>query len=215
MAEAGALKRALICQFARPHGSLGWLAGWIMAARGSNRLRNHWTVNLMRIEPQHRVLEIGFGPGLALAEVCARLAGGCAVGIDHSAAMVRMAGVRNRRALASGGLSLLQASAEDPGGMADPVLAGPFDRIFAVNVAQFWRKPEEVLRRLVARLSPEGAIYLTFQPRGGDTTDAAASAFGAAMAARMHAAGLERTRIEELHDVSPMAVCVIGAMAAR
>jgi hypothetical protein len=99
--------------------------------------------------------------------------------------------------------------------MADPILAGPFDRIFAVNGAQFWRKPEVVLRRLVARLSPEGAIYLTFQPRGGDTTDAAASAFGTAMAARMHAAGLERTRIDELRDVSPMAVCVIGAMAAR
>ena len=54
-------------QFERPHGAMGALAGFVMSHRPSNRERNRWTVDLIAPERDARVLEIGCGPGLALA----------------------------------------------------------------------------------------------------------------------------------------------------
>jgi hypothetical protein len=53
------LHRYLIKQFGRPSGFVGRLAGWSMARRPSNRQRNQWTVDLLRLTPGDRVLEIG------------------------------------------------------------------------------------------------------------------------------------------------------------
>jgi ketosteroid isomerase-like protein len=46
-------------QFRRPEGPLGRLAGWIMAARPSNRSRSRATVALLDIGAGDRVLELG------------------------------------------------------------------------------------------------------------------------------------------------------------
>ena len=60
-------------QFERPHGALGALAGFVMSHRPSNRERNRWTVDLIAPARDARVLEIGCGPGLALAALCDRV----------------------------------------------------------------------------------------------------------------------------------------------
>ena len=78
------MRKAIVQQFKRPSGVLGRLAGWIMARR--NLRRNEWVVSLLGIEPNHHVLEIGCGPGVAL-ELAAELATrGRVVGVDHSEA---------------------------------------------------------------------------------------------------------------------------------
>jgi hypothetical protein len=59
---------AIVDQFHRPRGTAGRVAGWQMAHRPSNRRRNRWVVRLLDVQPTDRVLEIGFGPGLAIAE---------------------------------------------------------------------------------------------------------------------------------------------------
>jgi len=209
-----AVKRYLIGQFKKPHGVLGALAGWIMAHRASNRRRNLWTVELMDPGPTDRVLEIGYGPGLALAKVAERVTAGRIVGLDHSDAMRAMARARNRTAVETGRLELLVGSVEDPEVVRDPALAGPFDRIYAINVVMFWQDPVKVLRSLGDRLREGGRIYLTYQPRVGERTDQAAVAGAERIATQMRAAGLSDVRIETLRELSPMAVCVIGTRAA-
>ena len=68
--KSKALKRRVITQvvrqFGRPHGVTGRVVGRVMAHRGSNRQRNLWVVSLLDVQPAERVLEIGFGPGLAI-----------------------------------------------------------------------------------------------------------------------------------------------------
>lgn len=59
-------------QFGRPRGLLGRLAGRIMASRGSNLARNQWAVELLEVRPDDRILEVGFGPGVAVAVIGAR-----------------------------------------------------------------------------------------------------------------------------------------------
>ena len=206
----GAIKRYVIGQFRQPHGVMGRVAGLIMARRSSNRRRNIWTVELMGLEPEHRVLEVGFGPGIALKEACRFLDRGTAVGIDHAPAMRDMAARRNRHMVANGRLRLFVGTVGDDVAWRDPALTGPFDRIFGINVAMFWRDPVEVLTALSKRLAPGGETLLTFQPRMGDQTDAAVRAAGDAMADDMRRAGLIAIQIETLQELSPTAICVIG-----
>jgi len=66
------LALAIRSQFMQPRGFAGWLVGWEMALRPSNRKRNVWAVGLLGVEPSDRVLEIGFGPGIAIRELSRR-----------------------------------------------------------------------------------------------------------------------------------------------
>ena len=107
------MKKYLISQFGRPHGLVGRLAGSIMAHRASNKLRNRWTVGLLNLEPSHQVLEVGSGPGIALAQVAGCLTSGRVVGLDYSKTMHDMAANRNRQAIRDGRVSLVIGSAKN------------------------------------------------------------------------------------------------------
>jgi hypothetical protein len=59
----------VVAQFGHPSGFWGQIVGWIMASRSSNRRRNGWAVSLLNVQPRDRVLEIGFGPGIAIRKM--------------------------------------------------------------------------------------------------------------------------------------------------
>ena len=204
------LRAYVIGQFRQPRGWVGGLAGWIMAARPSNRLRNAWTLDLLDLRPGDRVLEIGHGPGIALALAAARVPEGRIVGLDHSAAMHSQAARRNRTAIREGRVRLLVGSIEDPAPLVASDLAQPFDKIFAVNVTQFWDDPVAVFRLIETLLVPDGTVAITHQPRAGVKTDAAALRTAETIRRAMADAGLTRLRIERLTMLSPNAVCVLG-----
>ena len=200
----GGLRAVIVGQFRRPHGILGRVAGWIMAARGSNRRRSLWTVERLGIAPGDRVLEIGCGPGVALAAAAARGAR-TVVGLDHAPVMIAQAGRRNRRAIAAGQIELVC------GGVAAlSNLGAPFDKIYSVNVVQFIGDKEAFVRDLAAALRPGGLAATTYQPRHRNPTRADARAMADTVAAHMAAAGFEHIAIEELALKPVPAVCVRG-----
>ena len=94
--------RRVRAQFARPTGLSGRVVGWIMASRASNRRRNVWTVSLLDVQRHDRVLEIGFGPGIAVREISRLAAEGYVCGLDHSEEMLRKATRRNAAAIRTG-----------------------------------------------------------------------------------------------------------------
>ena len=47
-------------QFAKPTGTMGWVAGHLMAMK--NRERSEYVFSLLELKASDRVLEIGFGP---------------------------------------------------------------------------------------------------------------------------------------------------------
>ena len=199
------LQSAVIEQFHHPRGVLGMLAGWIMATRESNLERNRWTVDLLKLEPADRVLELGPGPGVTLGLLLDRLPEGHVVGMDHSATMLAQCWKRNSKAVKEGRLSLTQGSFTEL-----PDLPGPFDKILAVNSLQFDGMTSETLSRITALLKPGGVFAITFQPRGSHPTDEKALAFGEKVAVLLKDIGLSQIRIEKL-PMNP--VCAICALA--
>lgn len=64
-----------------------------------------------------------------------------------------------------------------------------FDKIFAVNVVQFWSDPTRVFAALNQLLNPGGAIATTLMPRVGNSKARQAEAKAAALTMMMYELG--------------------------
>ncbi|GAA2399466.1 class I SAM-dependent methyltransferase [Actinomadura vinacea] len=191
-------------QFHHPRGIAGRMVGWFMAHRRSNRQRNIWAVTLLEVRPTDRVLEIGFGPGIAIAELAARATRGHVYGIDHSEAMVRQAGRRNAAAVRVRRVHLVHASVDRL-----PNFDEPLDAILAVNSAGFWPDPVERLRDLRRLLRPAGRIALVSQPRCPGATRETTARAADNLRDQLTQAGFTRIRAETL-DLDPPVACVLA-----
>jgi len=195
----------LIAQAGRPSGVPGRLIGWMFAHRSSNRRRNRWAVSLLDVRPADRVLEVGFGPGVAIAALAARVPRGRVYGIDHSEVMVRQAGRRNAAAVRAGRVELRCASVDQL-----PAFDEPLDVVLAVNSVGFWPEPARQLRRLHGLLRPGGRIALVSQPRCPGATAETTARAAAELAALLAEAGFVGARTETL-ALDPPVACVLAA----
>jgi SAM-dependent methyltransferase len=191
-------------QFARPSGFAGALAGWVMAHRSSNRRRNAWVVSLLDVGSRDRVLEVGFGPGLAIQHLSRLAREGVVHGIDHSKVMLRQARRRNAAAMRSGRVELRLASVERL-----PTFDEPFDKIVGVNVIGAWAEPVRRLTELRWLLRPGGTIAIAVQPRSPGASDETSARRGAEIATQLAAAGFANIRQETL-ALRPAVVCLIA-----
>jgi cyclopropane fatty-acyl-phospholipid synthase-like methyltransferase len=115
-------------------------------------------VDALSIRPADRLLEIGCGNGSAVGLICRKLRSGRILAIDRSTPMIALAKQRNEEHIAAG---KAQFRAIDlialPGG-------DTYDKIFAVNVNTFWRRPvPRELALLKKLLHPKGSLYLFFE----------------------------------------------------
>lgn len=175
-----------------------------MAHRRSNQQRNSWAVSLLDVRPTDRVLEIGFGPGVGIAELAGHATRGQVYGIDHSEVMVQQAGRRNAAAIRAHRVHLVQAPVDRL-----PSFGEPLDAILAVNSAGFWPNPVERLRELRRLLRPGGRIALATQPRcPGATQDTTARA-AQELQGLLTQAGFTQIRVETL-ELDPPVACVLA-----
>lgn len=204
LAVVRALDRDVVGQGHRPRGAAGSVTGWVFAHRPSNRRRNGWVVSLLDVGPTDRVLEIGFGPGVAVAELV-RAGAAHVSGVDHSAVMLRQASRRNAAAIRAGRVTLFDAPVDRLPG----ALAGPFDAVLAVNSLGFWPDAAERLADLRGRLAPGGRIAVASQPRSPGATADTSRRAGEEMENLLGSAGFTRTRTETL-PLDPPVVCVLA-----
>jgi uncharacterized membrane protein YdjX (TVP38/TMEM64 family)/protein-L-isoaspartate O-methyltransferase len=206
-----AIVAAIVGQFGHPRGAAGNVAGWVMAHRPSNRQRNRWVASLLDVQPADRVLEIGFGPGLAIAELSRRVGpSGHVYGVDRSDVMLRQATRRNAAAIRVGRVTLTLGTVEQ----LLPALDGPFDAILAVNTLGFWPAPTERLEELRRRLRPGGRIAIASQPRCPGATRSTSLDTASEITDLLQAAGFTQTKTEVL-DLDPPVVCVLAVNQAH
>lgn len=175
--------RILMRMFGRPQGLAGRLGGLILA-RG-NRPFAEEIVALLEVQPSERVLEIGFGPGVAI-ELLAKAAPGVTVaGIDVSQEMVEQARARNAAAIGAGAVDLRHGTVERM-----PFEDAAFDLALAINSMQVWPDVDAGLREIRRVLRPGGRLALAFTPRAGQPR--------AGVAERLESLGFENARLTEL-----------------
>jgi ubiquinone/menaquinone biosynthesis C-methylase UbiE len=196
--------RGGLAQFHRPTGIGGRVAGWIMSSRPSNVARSRWAAQLLDVQPTDRVIELGCGPGLAIVVLAAQATQGLVVGVDHSPVMIRQAGRRNRAAVKTGRLRLIQAPVESLS-----INDGQFDAALAINTVGMWPDPPVRLREIARLLRPAGRIALVAQPRRPDATSASSEAVARELAELLAEAGFEHVQTEML-DLDPPAAWVLG-----
>jgi ubiquinone/menaquinone biosynthesis C-methylase UbiE len=195
---------AVRAQFGRPTGLPGRVAGLLMAHRSSNRKRNAWAVSLLDVRRDDRVLEIGYGPGLAIRELSRIAHEGYVCGIDHSELMLRQATRRNADGVARGVVDLRLGSVD-----ALPAFDAPFDKILAVNALLFGHETGARLEQLRRLLRPGGLIAVVHQPRGPGASDETAAAKGRQLAAALIRAGFSGVQVETMR-LKPAVVGVLG-----
>lgn len=151
-----------------PSGLLGRLLARLMAVETSPE--NEVALQLLELQPDDSVLEIGFGHGKTLARAAETVERGFLAGVDPSQDMCSMAARRHQHLMAQGRLELKLGDSrtiayEDQ----------RFTKAFSVNTIYFWSDPAQdfreirrVLRGEVASCSGSipgmTACWLNFRP---------------------------------------------------
>jgi ubiquinone/menaquinone biosynthesis C-methylase UbiE len=148
----------LLRMFGRPRGLLGRLGGVIMAR--TNARHAAWVIDLLEVRQDDRVLDVGFGPGVAVQLVA--VSAQSVAGVDPSAEMLRQATKRNAEAIGNGRVDLRRGSADRL-----PFAAESFDKAMALNSMQVWPDASAGLREIWRVLKPGGRLALAFTTYSG------------------------------------------------
>ena len=146
-------------QLRRPSGLVGrWWVG--RSLNKTNGPLEDMGLELMKLQPHHDVLEVGFGNGRLISKMAGMVTEGSVTGIDISKTMVRQAARNNSGHIRSGRVKLVKASVE-----AIPAEEETFDRIFTANTIYFWPSPEDNIREVIRTLKKGGQFYCALRLR--------------------------------------------------
>jgi ubiquinone/menaquinone biosynthesis C-methylase UbiE len=118
-----------------------------------------WTAELMDVQPDDDVLEVGFGNGANIELLAQRASRGSVAGAEISET-AEMASKRNARAISEGRVNLHQAA-----GGALPFDDSTFDKACTVATMYVIADPSAVFREMHRVLKPNGLAAVTFPQR--------------------------------------------------
>jgi ubiquinone/menaquinone biosynthesis C-methylase UbiE len=191
-------------QSSMPTGLLGRFIAGIMARETA--ALNRRAVELLEVQPQDRVLEVGFGHGRTVEQLAALATQGLVAGVDVSETMQEVASRRNRQAISERRVDLRTGDA-----VALPFEPATFDKALCVHTLYFWAEPDRSLRELRRVMKPPAKLVLGFTP----SSSARVGQFPAGIyrfysddevAALLAEAGFGRINLMQAGDVT-LAVC--------
>ncbi|MBW4558131.1 MAG: class I SAM-dependent methyltransferase [Trichormus sp. ATA11-4-KO1] len=149
--------------FGRPKGLLGRLGGMIMASM--NQALTYSVIDLLEIQPNDQVLEVGFGSGVGIQRLSSLASAGYIAGIDYSKEMVEQATARNKAEIEAGRVDLRLGLVESL-----PFEDNTFNKVLAVNSMQVWPDAVIGLRSVRRVMKAGGTIALGFTPYSGQAS---------------------------------------------
>ncbi len=142
----------------RPSGVLGLLVARIMAHE--TRRENDITLQLLDLEADDDVLEIGFGHGETLSRASELVYNGRLSGVDFSEVMLARASFRNRELIRSGQLDLRYGDSRELSFGCER-----FDKVFSVHTIYFWDDPSEHLEEAYRVMKTGGCIVIGYRSK--------------------------------------------------
>jgi ubiquinone/menaquinone biosynthesis C-methylase UbiE len=144
-------------QARKPAGLFGRLIMSNIFNIGNARL-NGFVLELMSIQKEDHILEIGFGTGKLIFHMANLLDKGFVEGVDFSTTMVSMAQRRNKKHMAKGKVKLFSGNFDEMS-----FEHGDFTKACSVNTIYFWPEPERTARKIMNLLNPGGKFVLAFE----------------------------------------------------
>lgn len=170
----------------------------------STGLRNEWTLSLLNIEDDDRILEVGSGPGALIQTLASRSRAGFIAGVDASPLMVRLASQRNAQAISTGRVEIREGSAS-----ALPFEDASFDKALSANSVHIWPDRLAGVKEMQRVLKPGGVMALVLQPVWAKT-ESEVKDIGSDLVHLLATAGFQQTRME-FKPMKPIAsVCILG-----
>lgn len=144
-------------QARKPSGWFGRIFMPIVFDRGNSFL-NGFVYELMAVQPDDRVLEIGCGTGKLIKLMAKFIETGCIEGIDFSPVMVNIAQSRNKRHIARGTVNIVEGNFDE-----HTTQKTLFTKAFSVNTLYFWKIPEHTVKKVINLLEPGGKFVVAFE----------------------------------------------------
>jgi len=145
----------------------GWLGRNILKPMfvTGNAALNQFIFDLLAVQPRDKLLEIGFGPGVLIKQLCEQEPASKIIGLDFSPTMLKQAYSLNKKFIKRFQLTLIEGSSDDM-----PFDFEGFDSVFCANTLYFWQPPEPHLNEVFRVLKPGGKFVMGF--RTGEQIDA-------------------------------------------
>ena len=120
-----------------------------------HRPLGRWTIELMDIQPDSSVLDLGCGGGMAIKEIAKIAVGGFVAGVDYSEIMVRQALKHNAAAVGARRVAIKNGNISEL-----PFKDESFDRACAIESFNYWPDPTAGLKEVHRVLRPQGLIAI-------------------------------------------------------
>ena len=203
------LLKAIGKQMQYPRGVFGKVVFALMTRMTIAHAR--WTADLLDVQSDEDVLEIGFGNGANIKLLLQRAVRGSVTGVEISETAIEMASKKNAKAISEGRVKLHQAA-----GNTLPFEAGVFDKVCTVATAYVIEDPGAVFKEMYRVLKPNGRAAVTFPFRENAMKQKVAGTEGfylhelAHLEKAFRAAGFVNCRTEDNDRVRFGAHCMLG-----
>lgn len=117
-----------------------------------------WALELISIQPDENILEIGCGVGILAELISEKLSTGSFTAIDRSAPFISKAIKRNEKYIEEGKAQFIQSAF-----LNTDFPPHSFDKIVAFNVNFFWKDAEKEFDLIKKILNPEGKLFVLYQ----------------------------------------------------
>jgi ubiquinone/menaquinone biosynthesis C-methylase UbiE len=144
-------------QARRPEGLFGRIVMRIVFDKG-NAFLNNFVSDLISIQTDDRIIEIGSGTGKLIYNMAQKMDKGLIEGIDFSSAMVSVARKRNKNNIAKGMVKILEGDFDNM-----PYEKEKYSKACSVNTLYFWPSPVHTAKKIADILKPDGKLILAFE----------------------------------------------------
>jgi len=144
-------------QARRPKGLFGRIVMRIVFDQG-NAFLNNFVSDLMSVQGDDRIIEIGSGTGKLIHKMAHKMDNGLVEGIDFSSAMVLVARKKNKNNIVKGRVKILEGDFDNM-----PYEKEKYSKACSVNTLYFWPSPIHTAKKIADILKPEGKLILAFE----------------------------------------------------